>query len=576
MPGSIVLNPAELAVTPGQTTSVTVSVRNTGTVVDQYAVTVLGEAAAWATVAPPVVSLFPGAEGSAQVIFSPPRAAGLPFGPTVFGIRVVPHEDPEGSVVEEGTIDIGAFSEVKAKVTPRNSEGRRTAEHHVFVENHGNTDVDAEIDATDPDEALAFDIRPPALSLPPGGSGTATVKVAPRDKLPHPTPRPFQIIVRPGQEPPVVLDATMTQRRRGAPKWILPVVAGAVVVALAAVLLPGILKKDDKKGVLSLTSDQQTTTAPTVAPPPDAEAGATEAESGGAPPPPTSAAPAPTVAPAPAVTAAPPPPPPPRPNTPSRVVFRRVVAGVEHIMSMNIDGSDVKQLTTDGDWNTHPSWTPDHTRIVFTRSVGGSNSKVWVMNADGSGLKQLTTTASSVNDSIAKMSPDGSRIVFVSNRADSQFDLWVMNADGSGQANLTKSSGVFDHWPTWSPDGKQIAWQRGAEIWVMNADGSNQRALRAGAYPSWSPTNARLITFVMGSGASSEIGLFDVGAPADPPARLTNNAAPDGEPSWMADGSKIVFRSDRDGNAEIYVMDGGGGGQANLTKNPAGDTLPQL
>ena len=55
---------------------------------------------------------------------------------------------------------------------------------------------------------------------------------------------------------------------------------------------------------------------------------------------------------------------------------------------------------------------------------------------------------------------------------------------------------------------------------------------------------------------------------------LTNNPAGDVDPAWSPDGSRIAFHSDRDGNAEIYVMNADGSGQTNLTNNPAEDGLP--
>ena len=58
--------------------------------------------------------------------------------------------------------------------------------------------------------------------------------------------------------------------------------------------------------------------------------------------------------------------------------------------------------------------------------------------------------------------------------------------------------------------------------------------------------------------------------------RLTNNAGGNSQPSWSADGTKIVFSSGRDGNAEIYVMDANGANQTRLTTRPTGsDTAPR-
>jgi Tol biopolymer transport system component len=55
---------------------------------------------------------------------------------------------------------------------------------------------------------------------------------------------------------------------------------------------------------------------------------------------------------------------------------------------------------------------------------------------------------------------------------------------------------------------------------------------------------------------------------------LTHNPADDTEPVWSADGSRIAFSTNRDGNYEVYTMDAGGGGLVRLTHDPAKDHFP--
>ena len=102
MGASVTLVTPAIAVEPGQSVSITLKVRNTGSVVDEFALDVLGDAAAWAAVEPPTINLFPGAEGEAKAVFRPPRAASTPAGLVPFGLRARSREDPAGSAVEEG------------------------------------------------------------------------------------------------------------------------------------------------------------------------------------------------------------------------------------------------------------------------------------------------------------------------------------------------------------------------------------------------------------------------------------------------------------------------------------------
>ena len=56
--------------------------------------------------------------------------------------------------------------------------------------------------------------------------------------------------------------------------------------------------------------------------------------------------------------------------------------------------------------------------------------------------------------------------------------------------------------------------------------------------------------------------------------RLTNNPDDDWDPAWSPDGTKILFRSQGDGNAEIYVMSADGTNLGNLSKDPGNDVDP--
>ena len=56
--------------------------------------------------------------------------------------------------------------------------------------------------------------------------------------------------------------------------------------------------------------------------------------------------------------------------------------------------------------------------------------------------------------------------------------------------------------------------------------------------------------------------------------RLTNSPANNWSPDWSSDGTQILFNSERDGNAEIYVMNADGSGQTRLTDHIADDQMP--
>jgi TolB protein len=56
--------------------------------------------------------------------------------------------------------------------------------------------------------------------------------------------------------------------------------------------------------------------------------------------------------------------------------------------------------------------------------------------------------------------------------------------------------------------------------------------------------------------------------------RITNNTDSDSEPTWSPDGTRIAFSTVRDGNDEVFVMNANGTNQTNLTNHPLEDFSP--
>jgi Tol biopolymer transport system component len=115
-----------------------------------------------------------------------------------------------------------------------------------------------------------------------------------------------------------------------------------------------------------------------------------------------------------------------------------------------------------------------------------------------------------------------------------KFEIYTMLADGSHTRRLT-NNGAFDAGPTFSADGKRIAFvshrDGNYEIYLMKADGTDQQ-------------------------------------------RLTHNPAQDRQPAFSPDGERIAFASTRAGNFEIYVMRVEGSHQHRLTHRPSVDDDP--
>jgi hypothetical protein len=224
-----------LLVDPGGEVRGQVTVRNTGAVVDQFSLEVLGDAAGWATIEPAILSLFPGAEGMATFVIRPPRLWSTRPGPVALGLRAASKEDPAGSVVEEAMLEIGTFSETSAEVSPRTSHGRFGAIHEIAVDNRGNVPVEAAVAGSDEDRQLKFETVPPSTIVESGSVGIARLRVRPNKRFwrgPARTRR-FQVAVEPVKGRPIALEGVFLHDAI-LPSWILPALGALLALAVLA------------------------------------------------------------------------------------------------------------------------------------------------------------------------------------------------------------------------------------------------------------------------------------------------------------------------------------------------------
>jgi Tol biopolymer transport system component len=167
--------------------------------------------------------------------------------------------------------------------------------------------------------------------------------------------------------------------------------------------------------------------------------------------------------------------------------------------------------------------------------------------------------------------------------------IMTSDPDGSRQKVIFEPGSDPVWRPYWSKDGQWIVCAKGAtfgkpsdrvDIWKFRADGSDATNLTAGSnsnngFPYFSP-DGRQIVFRSGRDGNHEIYLMNSdGANV---RRLTDNPATDTMPSFSPDGKQIAFVSARDGDHEIYLMnlgpDGKPGALRRITESPGFDTHP--
>ena len=157
-------------------------------------------------------------------------------------------------------------------------------------------------------------------------------------------------------------------------------------------------------------------------------------------------------------------------------------------MRVRRDGTGAETLTDGTVHSGFPSYSADGKQIVY-RVWGENNVGLRILNLEDRTTRVLTTAY----DNLPGWSPDGSRILFTRRVDAVNFDVYTIRPDGSDLLRLTTSRATDGH-AVWTADGR-IMWNSGiygfrdeaalydntfqqyGQIFIMNADGSGKRML---------------------------------------------------------------------------------------------------
>lgn len=277
----------------------------------------------------------------------------------------------------------------------------------------------------------------------------------------------------------------------------------------------------------------------------------------------------------------------------------------DQIYTMNIDGSDVKMVSTGSGRTTCSYFHKNGKKIIYSSThlaskecptpPDFSKGYVWPIyptfdiyqsNIDGSKLKRLTN--SEFYEAEATISPNGKSIVFTSTR-DGDLDIYTMDINGKNVKRLTTELG-YDGGAFFSPDGKQIVYRsyhpkteteiarykdrlkndliepNNFEIWVMNTDGSNKRQVTklgvASFAPFFTPDGKGVIfstNYFDKSPRKRNFDLAVVNVDGTGLEQITFHGEFDGFPMFSPDGKKLVFASNRnsknEGDTNVFIAD---------------------
>jgi TolB protein len=259
----------------------------------------------------------------------------------------------------------------------------------------------------------------------------------------------------------------------------------------------------------------------------------------------------------------------------SSIAFSSRVGRFKELFVMEMDGSEIRQLTNERGLAISGAWNPSGTKLVYT-SFRNRVPDLFLIDVASKTTKQLTRTtelevgAHFINDE---------QIVF-SRTEGSDSDIIVMNIDGSGVKKLTPPNRAIDVSAVPSPDGSSLVFCSnrggGAQIYVMGVDGSNPRRVSFGqsnqcTSPTWSPAGDKIAFVCIADGGQN---IFVSNPDGSNTVQLTS-VGKNEDPEFSADGRYITFATTQYGGGfSIALMRTDGFGMKRVTSSRGGDFEP--
>lgn len=261
----------------------------------------------------------------------------------------------------------------------------------------------------------------------------------------------------------------------------------------------------------------------------------------------------------------------------SKIVYSSKVGRFKELFVMDMDGSNIRQLTNDRGLAIAAGWSSDGERLVYT-SYRRRVPDLFMLNVFNKGIQQITNDSSL--ELGAELSKGGTQILSA-RTIGKRSDIVLYNLDGSISRQLTKSYGVIDVSPDWSPDQSKIVFcsnrAGGPQIYTMRADGKGVKRISFvnSSYctsPAWSPLGDR-IAFVCRADRGYQ--LFTSRPDGSDALQLTSYGNNE-DPSWAPNGKYLVFATTfgKGPGFHLALMRSDGSNMQQLTFGRNSDTQP--
>lgn len=249
--------------------------------------------------------------------------------------------------------------------------------------------------------------------------------------------------------------------------------------------------------------------------------------------------------------------------------------GTAALWLMDWNGESKRQVSGPGTVINEFRWAPDSKRIGI-EVANGKISWIAVLDIESGEIEPLTSRTEDAR--IGDWSPDGEWLLYASVGGET---TGIRRRNPNGVDEITVTTGP-DTNPSWSPDGRNIAFNRATgangttsiELVVADSDGGQERNVAPDDFDEidfvWAPDSKRIMYV---SEASGNAEIYVVTRDGKDTKQLTSNRVTDAAPRWNSKGSSILFLSEGDGSFDIYAMDRDGGQQRKILLTP--DTVLQ-
>jgi tricorn protease len=211
---------------------------------------------------------------------------------------------------------------------------------------------------------------------------------------------------------------------------------------------------------------------------------------------------------------------------------------------------DASHVIREQDMGQHTDYdvAPNGNRLVFS-----ARGDLFTLPAEHGNTRNLTQTSNADEDH-PSWSPDGKTIAYTTDISGEQ-QLAIRSAEGGPEKILTHFQNGYFYGPRWSPNGDRLAFSdNGHRLWVVSVAGGEPQQIAQDPYQevqsyTWTP-DGRWLAYVI-TGANQQSGIWLYSLDSHKPTRVSDSRSNDFNPTFDAAGRYLYFISTRHENPTL-------------------------